>query len=435
MRAFKLTHLSDAALVRRLSELVVRDRVVTAALLAHIAEVDARRLYVPAGYPSMHAYCVDALHLSEGAAYKRIWAARTAREFPALLPALAEGRLHLAAICLLAPHLTPQDADELIAAAEHRRKSEIERFLADRFPLAGGAKTMRSQDAVTPLPRTQQSPGTVDTLLQELGAELSPGTVESAQPGAEAPPTPARKFALYLTIDERTHDKLRRAQALLSHAVPSGDLAQVVDRALDVLIERLEKRKFAATARPRRGANAKTPHARNVPAQVRRAVWERDACRCTFIGDRGQRCPARKLLEFDHIDPVARGGRASVDRMRLRCRAHNQFEAERAFGVEFMRGKREAARARAAAREQAREQAKAQSRDVVTALRALGLRAEEARRAAELSLSGPNATLEDRVRAALQSYRPRRAFAGAERRASEFATSDRGYGAASVHSP
>ena len=85
MRAFSLAHVSDAALVRRLAELVVRDRVITATLLAYIAEVDARRLYVPAGYPSMHAYCVEALHLSENAAYRRIRAARTAREFPALL--------------------------------------------------------------------------------------------------------------------------------------------------------------------------------------------------------------------------------------------------------------------------------------------------------------------------------------------------------------
>src|SRR6267143_3812820 len=108
MRQYSLTHLSDTVLLRDLLALVTRDRLITATLLAHIAEVDARRLYIPAGYSSMHAFCVDELRLSEDAASKRIQAAWAARRFPALLYALAEGRLHLAAVCLLAPHLTPE---------------------------------------------------------------------------------------------------------------------------------------------------------------------------------------------------------------------------------------------------------------------------------------------------------------------------------------
>src|SRR5712671_4841750 len=133
MHAYILTHLSDAILLRDLAALITRDRITTAALLAHIAEVDARRLYLPAGYTSMHAYCVDKLRLSEDAAYKRIRAARAARQFPAVFAAVAEGRLHLAGVCLLAPHLTVENAEELLAAAEHRRKSEIEELLAQRF--------------------------------------------------------------------------------------------------------------------------------------------------------------------------------------------------------------------------------------------------------------------------------------------------------------
>ena len=74
------------------------ERVSTATVLADIAEVDARRLYVPAGYPSMYLYCVDQLHLEEQAAYKRIQAARAAREFPAVFDAVADGRLHLSAV-------------------------------------------------------------------------------------------------------------------------------------------------------------------------------------------------------------------------------------------------------------------------------------------------------------------------------------------------
>ena len=133
----------------------------------------------------------------------------------------------------------------------------------------------------------------------------------------------SQRFALQVTVGQRTHDKLRYAQALLGHQIPSGDLAEVLDRALDALIGQLEKRKFAATDRPRPGRRRSAAAGRQVPAHVKRAVWERDGGRCTFVSGAGRRCPARTLLEFDHIDEVARGGRATVPGMRLRCRAHN----------------------------------------------------------------------------------------------------------------
>ena len=125
MRAYSLSHLTDPELLRGLASLVAQDRATTATLLAHIAEFDARRLYLPAAYPSTFAYCVHELRLSEDAAYKRIQAARVARQFPVIFEALADGRLHLSAVGLLAPYLTSENADDLLAAATHRTKAEI----------------------------------------------------------------------------------------------------------------------------------------------------------------------------------------------------------------------------------------------------------------------------------------------------------------------
>src|SRR5438093_1829405 len=106
-RSYSLVHLADGILLSNLAALVARDRGTTAELLAHIAEVDTRRLYVPEGFPSMFLYCVHQLRLSEDSAYKRIQAARTARQFPHIFDALADGRLHLTAVKLLGPYLTP----------------------------------------------------------------------------------------------------------------------------------------------------------------------------------------------------------------------------------------------------------------------------------------------------------------------------------------
>jgi hypothetical protein len=161
-------------------------------------------------------------------------------------------------------------------------------------------------------------------------------------------------------------------------------------------------------------------------------VWQRDGGQCTYVSVAGHRCEARTRLEFDHIEPVARGGRASVSGVRLTCRAHNQYAAECAFAAGFMSRKREAAqraseetaRSRAAAAEEARTRAAAAEEtrthaaataeearirvaaaaEVVPWLRARGLRADEARGAAARCETIPNAPLEERVRYALRGW-------------------------------
>ena len=115
MNLRSLSHLSNQELLRSLAAIVARDRGTTAEMLAHIAEVDDRRLYAQEGFPSMFAYCVQVLHMSEDTAFKRIRAARTARQFPAIFEAVADGRLHLSAVVVLAPYLTEENATELLA--------------------------------------------------------------------------------------------------------------------------------------------------------------------------------------------------------------------------------------------------------------------------------------------------------------------------------
>jgi hypothetical protein len=233
-------------------------------------------------------------------------------------------------------------------------------------------------------------------------------------------PVAPERFLIELTIGRSTRDKLRYAQDLLGHELSSGDLAQVLDRALAALIEKLEKRKFAAIKHPPRGGRP-SANPRHIPAQVKRAVWERDGGQCTFVSEAGRRCAARKLLEFDHIEEVARGGRASVAGIRLRCRAHNQYGAECAFGAGFMREKREEARRTAEARRQEREvraaegarrsaaeaRARAAAEEVIAPLRVLGFNVDEARHAAALCEAIPDAPIEQRVRRALSYFRPR----------------------------
>jgi len=329
-------YLSDPALLHGLHQLVARECTTTAELLDHVAEVDARKLYLPAAYPSMFAYCVGELRLSEDAAYKRIQAARAAARFPAIFDAVAEGRLHLSAVCLLAPHLTEDTAAGLLEAATHRSKSEIEKLLAARFPRPD------LPDLVQPIlaPVNQLAPGQVGPV--EVQLPPPPAPVREDRPMVK--PIAPQRFTVRFTMGQSAHDKLQYVQELLSHELPSGDLEQIFEQALDALIPQLEKRRFAAAATPRIARRRPTKSLRHIPADVMRAVWERDQGQCTYVSESGHRCQARKFIEFDHVLEVARGGEASIDGIRLLCHAHNQHQAERTFGAEFMRHKRITAR-------------------------------------------------------------------------------------------
>jgi hypothetical protein len=423
MRAYCRTHLADRELARLLAERVAQDFATTAALLADLAEFDARKLYLPAAHPSLLSYCTEVLHLSKDSALRRIQAARAARDFPILFDAVAQGRLHLTGVCLLAPHLTPQNAEELLKATEHRSKAEIERLLAERFP--------RSEvlPMVQPLPPAPLPNGRAGD-DKETGASYAPAHTQ-APVRAKVTPLSGRSYELRFSIGEEIHDKLRRAQELLGPQLPPGDLAALFDRALDCLIARAEKQKFAATNRPSR-APRPTRSRRHIPAEVKRAVRERDGDRCTFVSETGERCPARHGLQFDHIEPVARGGAATVANVRLLCAAHNGYEAERIFGKGFMDEKRDQTRSRTAApvpevgaasapafavdaeaqiaaaraRAEAEHALEEQESDVIAALRGLGVRAERARHVAARCMAIQAATFEERLRFAVQSLRP-----------------------------
>jgi hypothetical protein len=246
------------------------------------------------------------------------------------------------------------------------------------------------------------------------------------------------RFALQVTISQETRDKLERAQALLRHRHPSGDLAEILDRALDALLARLEKEKLGATARPRATrARKDASDPRYVPPAVKRAVCARDGERCAFTSETGERCTERGFLEFDHVTPVAHGGRPTVDGTRVLCHAHNKYEAERILGADVVRARRAAAiAARAAAvtgtaaaaatgtaaaaatgtaavatgedAPTSVTSAAAFDADVTLALRGMGFKADETRRAMADTARAPATTFEMRLRSALaELMRPR----------------------------
>ena len=131
MKKYSLTHLSDESLRRELFTAAASEKEATAELLAHIAEFDHRKLFLPAAHPLMLDYCMVELRLSEEAAKKRIRVARAGHACPGVFEALASGRVHLGGLVVLAGHLSPQNASELLAAATHKSREAIERLVKE----------------------------------------------------------------------------------------------------------------------------------------------------------------------------------------------------------------------------------------------------------------------------------------------------------------
>jgi hypothetical protein len=373
-----LQGISDDELEAGLNGLLSAGARVEARIVAHLAEVEARRLHLLAGYSSLYDYCRKRLGLSDYEAFIRIAAARVAFKYPVVFEMLERRQLHLTAICEVREFLTTENHRELFEAVSGKTKLQIREVLAHRFPQAD-----------------------VPALLKRLPS------LEPLSPG---------RYRLQLTLSTEQKEKLELARDLLSHANSSGDLATVVERALDELISRLEKRRFGRTQpRPpheptetpaaakgtpqtpgkQAGANAPShqlpasatqaaarQHGHQLPAsatqtaarqrghdqpacvvqasrtlarevslsapriharkddrrrkhiahQTRRDLLARDGVRCAFVSSDGRRCDARAFLQFHHRDAWARGGSDSADNLELLCSGHNRLLAEQDFG-------------------------------------------------------------------------------------------------------
>ncbi|HTO91669.1 MAG TPA: HNH endonuclease signature motif containing protein [Candidatus Sulfotelmatobacter sp.] len=394
MHRFSFSHLADGDLLQSARHEFGSRRLATARFLAQLAEIDARELYLPLAYGSLHAFCIGEFRMCDQQACKWIRVARSGRRFPALLEAIADGRLSRSGAVVLAPHLTEENVGEFLKEAAFKTEAELERLVTRRTRTAPAAGS--PADGSTGAADPSLSLRTVEP-ESEPGSAAKPPEPGGAGLAGLAPET----HPLQVRLDDEAIQLLRYAQALLGHAEPSRDPSRIFKRSLNALVAELERRKFGAGTRRRATPRGASANPRHIPVQVRHQVWLRDGGRCTFVSLTGRRCDCTGPLEFDHVVPVARGGESTADNLRLLCRAHNRHMAERVFGAGFMKEKRKAARADRPS--PARTPAPFDG-DAVRCLRRLGLRADEAREAAANSSANPNAPLDERVRAALQWF-------------------------------
>jgi hypothetical protein len=415
-------------LVAQLGSCARFDRVQAARLIVYLGEVDARGLFREHAYPSLFAYAVGELRMSEAEAYLRIHAARVARAYPAVISLLASGEVNLSALKLIGPVLTSANHSQLLERVRDKRKRDVELIVSELAPRSDVPDRVRKlpgrRTALSlPLPAaavTCEPAGTAegdDSALTAQGdhavraANGEPAAPEMdshrdfvleaprVQRGSCVALRPGR-YKVELTASQALHDKLEQLQHLLRHQVPGGELATIVERAVDLLLSQTLKRRLAqkrsqpiqagtsielaepatsenrvevarveragaskavagssdsapcstrqlayprdpatATGQPNASMLRKT-WSRYVRRAVVREVYARDEGQCTFVSANGRRCSERGALELHHVIPFGLGGPATVENLRVLCRAHNALFAERDFGADHIQLKR-----------------------------------------------------------------------------------------------
>jgi hypothetical protein len=342
---YDLQKLSDDELEAALAGLVEQHSSVTAELVAHIGELDHRRLFGKYACSSTFVYCQQRLHMSESMTGKHIRVARLARRFPLTLDLLRVGDIHLSNLVLLATCLTEANHRELLAAAKNKSKRQVELLLAEWFPRPDVPAKIRKLP--TPVAKRTQAKSAVSTET----STTQPKT-PTPRPGKVEPLAPLR-FKVEFTADQQLYDNIEKAKELLGPRLPRGDLNELFGRAIELLVEDLEKKKYAKTSKPRRtkpkAADSKNEavakRSRHIPNEVKREVARRDDGQCTFVDEEGNRCEERWGLELHHDEVAfARGGQHTTANISLMCKTHNLYLAKQEFGTDLIAAKIDQAR-------------------------------------------------------------------------------------------
>jgi len=334
-----------------LASLLARERAAAADFLAALADFDRRRGWETLGHASLFAFLTRALRLSNGAAHLRLSAARLLPRFPEVEAALRDGRLCISAAGELARVLTPGNRAEVLPrffGCSAREAREVAAALAPRTdpPRREVVTLARPREAPRPAtpPATPEPPALPTGEVLAAATPSTPPEIQPAEPlrahEVAAPPRPpataepldADLRRLHLTVSRRLLDKVAAAKVALSHARPGASTEEVLEAALDLLLQR-QARARSLVERPR---PAQPPPAgaepRAIAAAVEREVRLRDQHRCQWPLDDGGVCGSTWRLELDHLVPVVHGGQATAANLRLLCAGHNRLAARRALG-------------------------------------------------------------------------------------------------------
>lgn len=289
--------------------------------LVALADFDARRVWLKLGYSSLFVFLHRHLGLSKGASHFRKVAAELVQRFPEVIDPLRDGRLCITSVVELARVITLENRAEVLPRFFHASKQEAKAVAADIRPadvvprreVVTVVSTSASLATNPPLPTETPPSAPLPVAIRQNGAEVRPVELlrQAAAPRpSQIEPLSADARRLHVTVSKRFLEKLEVAKAALSHSHPGAGAEAILEAGLDLLIERAARRK-GIVSRPRsQPPKSEKAAPRAIPAAVSREVWI--------------------------VIPVARGGRSTVENLRLLCARHNDLAARHVFGDDWM---------------------------------------------------------------------------------------------------
>ncbi|MDG0816003.1 HNH endonuclease [Bdellovibrio svalbardensis] len=300
-----LRNLNQTELDQRMKTLAQRERDVLCEILLTIKEIDGRRMYLELGFPSLFDYLTKSVGYSEGSAQRRIDAARLLQEVPEMAPKIQSGEIKLSQVSLVqkaarevvrtqSVKVNPNDKMMLLKQISSLNRSESELQVASFFDL----------------PVRQNS----HTRVQ---------ADESVR--------------VELTLSRELHDKIKQAQELLSHSLPSGDLVAFLEFVSDKVI----KQKTAVRGKSQvtncdRAAGENLQASSTATVAVRSTIYkhvlQKQKC-CQFKDASGKQCGSRWHLQIDHVQPRWAGGGNEVENLQVLCAQHNRLKYRKESGL------------------------------------------------------------------------------------------------------
>jgi hypothetical protein len=309
------TNSSDQDLILRLENLTRSERKITHVILFHINEVESRKIHVGLGFPSLYAYLTKGLFYSESAAYRRIQAAQLLKTAPNAAEQIESGALNLSQLTQVQKCLKEENKKghqiavhkitEILNTLENKSNFESEKILAVEFN-----QPVKVRENVKP----QQD----DSVRIEV------------------------------TFSKEQFEILQQAQSLLSHLCPEGSWNTV----LTTLAQKFNQTRLGRKQIPRQesvsqgnteaevgteliGPKARTPKASRpyrpyISVRIKRRLLSKAHYECEFMDPlTGRKCNSRHQLQIDHRNPLALGGSHDELNLRILCRTHNFFEAQK----------------------------------------------------------------------------------------------------------
>ena len=326
-----LIHVKDKDLLTQMRQLIQFERDLLVSILHHLREIERRRLFADLGYSSLFDYAVGELKYSEGQAGRRIAAMRLLKDLPAAAAATVEskittGELSLSNVQQASCFLRDKAASEPRRVITAEEKLNVLELLENKSVRAGQKELLRLSPVIA-MPKEKER------VITDCATEVR------------------------FTMSDTLKIKLESVRALLGLKGANMSYADLFDAMSDLSLAALEAKRFgkkraqvahedmpkekalpstpttnvtADAATHKVPANVVTGNTRYIPQSIKHFVWRRDRGVCT-------NCGSRRHLNYDHIRPLALGGGATPQNLRLLCFQCNQRAGIRSFGIDKMR--------------------------------------------------------------------------------------------------